>query len=133
MGLLKKLLKEEKNELTRNLEGFITYRKAGDYDAWNNYQPKENVWTKKEEINVITFLLNYLFKSEASFEEDLKKFTENNSMQFKFFQIIHLFVMTELIVKLESDVEQKENNDQLLNFLEELNIHIFIRSAVPGP
>ena len=61
--LVKDLIEQHgKNGLVKNMSGWITYRQAGDYNAWNGFQPKSGDWTETDEINTITFLLEQVLK-----------------------------------------------------------------------
>lgn len=152
MNLLDEFMKQNKNGLTEQLAGWRNYRSAGHYNSWNNYKPENNAWKGSDELQIIAFLLERLFKKSDYLilsTTILSEFADykNNSMSFKFNQIIHLLAVADLIDKLreqttlnkyeeycdESD-EDFNQSDQLANYLEDNDFYVLlVKSCLPGP
>ena len=137
MNLLERLVKQEQGNLVNNLRGWVTYRQAGDYNAWNNYQPSPDQWNQEDEAKVVLFLLKQL-SGESVYPIDLIKIKKQlevdkqDSMSFRFFQILHLYTVLDILDK-QTNLYDDDEESNALEQLQSLNIEYLINSAVPGP
>lgn len=123
------------NELWRNIEGWMCYHtKCGDYKSWDAYIPSNNEWTKEEEFNIVSFLLDKLSESLNTLIYDtfdsvhfIFSFEDTNIIptNTRFFQCIHMCATTKLL--------DSFNVGYTLSELEDSEFMCLICSAVPAP
>lgn len=140
MKLLNEFIEQKENNnengLLAQLEGWIRYRDSGDYNAWNNYQPNMDAWNKKEESDLVIFLLERLFHSSnllISTEGVHSEFVNNEDypMGLKFSRIVHLFAVASIVYEQHNKVG-KSYEDSFFYNDNNFNV-LFVNSSLPGP